>query len=513
MPEPVSDVTQPLGSPRLGRRLRPLSLLTRRLLSAGTAGAAGAAGSSDIASSIAVQVAARATSMAIGVVTVSLTVRTLAASGYGVFNGMSSYVGLFGVLTDLGFTQAAMQRMSADPAHESEWLGALAGIRVLLSFAATVVCAVTIPLLLSDAHHGHVVGLIMAVSILSTGPNALMAVFQTRLRSGLALSFSVLQSFAWLACVIVLAVLHASVVAFAVADLCVILMIASLQIGVTSRLAHIAWRAGRRRWRSLARLAIPLGISGVLIVVYFQVDSVLLLQISGPHEAGIYGAAYNFLSPLMFLPAAIMASFFPVLAAVYGTDPERARRLVQACADIMAVIALPVLAVTVALSPEITRLLYGPGFERSARLLPILMIAFVSICYGTLAGFLAPLLGLQWRLAIYSAVGAVANVALNLVLIPRYAAFGSAWATVATEVLTMTLMLSTSLFALRLRLSVGRLLRTLALAAAITGLMELVKPAGLVPAGLAGLLAYAAGLLLLRIVSPEELRRLRSAPA
>ena len=489
----------------------PVTRWARRLLSAGTAGSAGRAGGSVIASNIAVQVGARATSMAISVVTVSLTVRTLDASGYGVFTGMSAYVGLFGVLTDLGFTTAAMQRMSADPEHESEWLGALAGARGLLSVAAALICAVSIPLLLSDAHDAHLVGLIMTVTILSTGPNALMSVFQSRLRSGLAISFSVLQSFMWLVIVIMLAIVHGSVVAFAAADVGVIAIIAALQIRVTRRFAHIDWRAGIRRWRPLFQVALPLGISAVLIAIYYQIDSVLLLQIAGPHETGIYGAAYNFLSPLMFLPGAVMSSFFPVISAVHGSDPGRTRRLVQVCADLMGVIALPVLAVTVALSHQIIGLMYGPGFGRSADLLPILMIAFVSICFGTLAGFLAPVLGLQWRLAIYSAAGAAANVALNVALIPHYGAFGSAWATVATEVLTMTLMLGTSLHALRLRLSLGKLLRTLGVAAAMTGVMIAVRPAGLFPAALAGALCYVAGLLLLRVFSLGELRSLRTA--
>ena len=43
----------------------------------------------------------------------------------------------------------------------------------------------------------------------------------------------------------------------------------------------------------------------------------------------MYGAAYRFLSPLLFLPAAVMSSFFPVLSAVHEHDPDRVRRLVQ----------------------------------------------------------------------------------------------------------------------------------------------------------------------------------------
>lgn len=485
----------------------------RELLSAGQAGDAGSAGASDIVSNIGVQLGVRAISMATSVVTVSLTARTLDPVGYGVYNGVGAFVGLFGVLTDLGFATASMQRMAAEPENESEWLGALAGARVALSIVAAAICAVSIPLFLSNAHSGHLVGLIMTVSILATGPQVLMSVFQSRLRSALALSFGVLEGFVWLAVVIVLAVVHGSVVAFAAANLGVLLLTATLQVTTTRRVVHIAWRAGRKRWRSLLSVAVPLGLASVLITVYYQIDSVLLLQIAGPRETGIYGAAYRFLSPLLFLPAAIMSAFFPVLSAVQRDDPKRVLRLVQVCADMMGVISLPILAGTIALSGPIINLLYGSGYQRAAGVLPILMLAFVSICFGSLGGFLAPLLNLQWRLALYAGIGAAANVALNLILIPKYGAYGSAWATVATEILTMLLMLSTGLRALKLKVAPVKLLKTIALAAAMTGIMVLARPLGLFPAGILGGLTYAVGLHVLGILRWRELRSLKAANA
>jgi O-antigen/teichoic acid export membrane protein len=246
----------------------------------------------------------------------------------------------------------------------------------------------------------------------------------------------------------------------------------------------------------------------MFIIIYLQIDSVLLLQISGPHEAGIYAAADQFLNPLILLPAAVMSSIFPVISAVYAEDPARVRRLVQVAADLMAIISLPILAGAIALSDPIVRAIYGEGFGASASLLPILMIAFVSICYGNLAGSLAPVLGLQWRLALYSAAGMAVNVLLNLLLIPHYGAHGSAWATVITEVLTMVLMLGTGLRLLHLRLSVGRIARTLILAAGMTGVMVLAGPLGFIAAGTLGVLFYAGGLFLLRIVDRDELRTL-----
>ncbi len=387
-------------------------------------------------------------------------------------------------------------------------MGALVWVRIAVSATVAGACAISIPFLLRSTGHSHTVAYIMTAQMLANCAASLLAVFQSRLRAGIGLSFTVLQYFIWLGAVLTLHLTGASVVAFALANTLLLFFIAALQIAVSRRAVHIAWRAGLRLWRQLLRQAIPLGVATVMITVYYQIDSVLLLQIAGARETGLYGSAYQFLSPLMFLPAAVMGSFFPVLSAIQASDPARMRRLVQVCMDVMAAIGLPILAGTLALSGPIIHLMYGPEFARADGLLVIIMVAFVLICFGTMAGSLSVLLGLQWRFAIYTTIGAIANVVLNLVLIPPYGAWGSAWATVATEAITMVLMLSTCLRTMRLRPKAARIVRTVALAAAMTGVMVLARPLGFIPAGTIGLLWYAGGLLALRIINRDELRML-----
>lgn len=488
--------------------VRGVLALPRRLMRAGDAGEAGDAGSRLIATNVLIQITARVITMAIGVVTVSLTARTLGTEGYGVWSSVSNYTGLFAVLTDLGFVTIATQRMAAEPDREGNWLGALVGIRVTASLAVAATCAASVPLLLRSTGDSHAVAYIMTSTILTVGAASLLTVYESRLRSGVALTLTVLQWCVWLAAVVVLHLEHASVVAFAAVNAAIMFVIAGLQIRVSRRSVRIAWRAGRRLWTTLLRHASPLGVATIMMAVYYQVDSVLLLQLAGAREAGIYGAAYGFLSPLLFLPAAIMGSFFPVLAAIQEREPQRMRRLVQVCADVMAMIGLPILAGSIALAGPIIHLIYGAEFTRSAGLLPILMLAFLMMCFGNVGGNLSILLGLRWRFALYATIGAAANVALNLVLIPPYGAYGSAWVTVVTESLTMVLMLFTSLRAMRLRLNPDKALRTVALAAGMTGVMIFAKPLGLVPTGLLGMIAYAGGLMALRIVDREELRAL-----
>lgn len=79
-----------------------------------------------------------------------------------------------------------------------------------------------------------------------------------------------------------------------------------------------------------------------------------------------------------------------------------------------------------------------------------------------------------------------------------------------TEILTMVLMLGTALHRMRMRLSPWKILRTMALATAMTGVMFLAKPLGLFPAGIIGVLFYGCGLLAVRIVNVDEVRALRA---
>jgi O-antigen/teichoic acid export membrane protein len=248
----------------------------------------------------------------------------------------------------------------------------------------------------------------------------------------------------------------------------------------------------------------------MLGTIYYKLDAVLVFELAGAEQAGIYGAAYRFLDPLVFLPAAIVSAFVPVFAATHGSDPDRMRRLVQRCAELLAVLAVPAVAVSVVLSPQVVQLLFGADYAASASVLPVLMIAFASICFGNLGGYLAPVVGMRWRIAQIALVGAVVNVTLNFVFVPEHGALAAAWATVVTEILTMSMLMTFALRRLGVRPSLRRPAGAVAAGVVMTGVLALTEPLGLLPALLAGGLAYGAAVLGLRVIDVAELRSLRA---
>lgn len=492
------------------RRAVPGARALRGLVAGGAAGDAGRAGSRRIAGNAALQLAARVLQVVSGLITLPLLARALGPGDFGVWVAALAYVGLFMSFTELGLTNAATMKMSAEPEHESQWLAALSSLRMVVALTLTAVCAAGIPLFLSGDEGLQLAALILSAAVLLAGASSLMAVFTSRLRGGVPLVIGLLQTVMWLSIVVAVSVLDAGPVTLAVCYLAMLTTIAAVQITAVRRLASLSYVGARARWRGLLAVALPLGVGGLLVTVYYRIDSVLVFQLAGKTEAGIYGAAYRFLDTLTFFPAAVISALMPVFAATYVTDPARTRALVQRAADLMVTLGAPAVAVALVLSPQIIELLFSDVYARSAEVLPILMASFLAICLGTLGGYLAPVVGLRWGIAAIAGVCVVVNVGLNLVLIPRYGAVGAAWVTSATEGLSATLLLAFSFRAMRFGPSPSRSLRAVLASVVMGGALLVVEPLGLVPALAAGAVVYGAAVFALRVISLSELRGLRS---
>ena len=182
--------------------------------------------------------------------------------------------------------------------------------------------------------------------------------------------------------------------------------------------------------RSLLTKSWPLMLSSVGAIIYLKIDQAMLAAMSGPEAVGIYSVAAQLSEVWYFVPVAVATSAFPALlqARMSGTGSYEAR--LQRLYDFVAMLGLVSAAVISWLSPWLIDLLYGPRFTGAAAVLSLHVWASVFV-------FMRAVLS-KWLIAeelyIFSLVthgaGAIANVALNYVLIPIYGPVGAAGATV-----------------------------------------------------------------------------------
>jgi O-antigen/teichoic acid export membrane protein len=456
---------------------------------------------------IAVQVIGRIGNLALGVVVTLIVVRALGKSGFGEWSTIFAVTQIATNFGELGLNQVAVSRAASDPAREGDWLGALVSLRLLLAIPTLLLALAGVALIAPTATVA-LAGALIAATILVSAPSAIGAVFQLRVRNDLTIAIITLGSVLWGAGAIAVAVLSKSIDAFAAAFLATAAVTTGTTIVLALRLAPVRLVLSRERWRALLRVGLGVGAAGILVTLYVKLDQILVFELAGSQQAGLYGAAYRILDQIQFIPVSVMTTLFPLIAAAHPHDLARVRKLLQAAGEYLTMASLPALAFTLVAAHSIIALLFGSNFTEAAPALPILMGAFVSISFGYLAGNMVVILELQSRFFRYAAIGLVVNASLNVLLIPRYGFLAAAWITLATEVVVMSLTMRTVLGTIGMRPRFGRLLRTLLAATAMGALTWLAQRAGVPLAGLVAVaaLSYTALLFSLGVLTPAEIR-------
>ena len=184
--------------------------------------------------------------------------------------------------------------------------------------------------------------------------------------------------------------------------------------------------------------AIPLGLSSLFVLLYYRTDSIMIEAMEGQLVTGQYGLAFRVTEAMILLPYIVTGVLLPRLSALYGSDMTAFGRLFRQGILGMAALATMAGAVVWVLSPWIIRILDpSPEAVPAVALLQILVLSFVLNAVNQIGITHLTATHQQNRLALVLAAAAFLNIALNLMLIPRYSAGGAAWATVITQVLIL----------------------------------------------------------------------------
>jgi O-antigen/teichoic acid export membrane protein len=193
-------------------------------------------------------------------------------------------------------------------------------------------------------------------------------------------------------------------------------------------------------WRSLPAQAIPVGLFLLVLNLYNRIDTVMLGTMAGDRETGLYGAAYPVYEGLTYATAILSAVLMPRLSRLWHVDVAAYRALVFRSMAGAALLALLVGVAAWPLAGWGVQLVFGAAFLPASRALQLLLIGlpFVYVIWVLHA---VAITAHQTRVLLWvTSLGVGLNVALNLVLIPRYASTGAAVATVISEIMAMCLL-------------------------------------------------------------------------
>ncbi len=179
--------------------------------------------------------------------------------------------------------------------------------------------------------------------------------------------------------------------------------------------------------------SLPYGLLGILGLLYFRIDTILLSYLRGNFETGIYGASYKFLEAIIFIPGAFGAAIFPTLAKLHDENRKEMKKLYYKSLKLMGGMGMILFLAYFLILPEIIRFFlpnYLPAIE-SIRVLSI-AIPFIFLATPGVQVLFSSDKYLK-TVILFSVLMLGFNVLLNLIFIPVYGYLAAAWITVASE--------------------------------------------------------------------------------
>ncbi|WP_254563465.1 flippase [Oscillatoria sp. HE19RPO] len=354
--------------------------------------------------------------------------RYLGPEKFGVYNYALAFVALFSPLAQLGLDKIVVRDIVRDPSCADETLGTAFILKLMGGFVTLLLTVGLISWLRPDDKFTCFLVAILAGGTIVQPFQTIDFWFESQVKSKYTV-YAKSSTYIVTNCLkILLIYFKASLIAFAFTNLLDVTLSA-----LGSGIAYYSqghnfknWHISLKRCIKLFQDSWPLVISGVMIMIYMRIDQIMLGQIAGNEEVGIYSVAVRLAELWYLIPTAIVSSTFPSIVEAKKISEEVFYKRLQKLYNLMAFSAYAIAIIVTFSSSWIITALFGEVYHRS---IPILLVLIWSLLFTNLgiarSSFLTTmdltklhLMTVFW--------GMLINVTLNAYLIPLYGGMGAA---------------------------------------------------------------------------------------
>ncbi|MEK7507419.1 MAG: flippase [Patescibacteria group bacterium] len=369
----------------------------------------------------------------ISLIVVGLLTRTLGPAGYGQYSLVFAYHFIFTALADLGLYTILVREISRPQADERKIVSNIFGLRLtaVVSLLAVAILAVQWLPYPTEVKLG-----ILIASLFSIGSSlvqVLTGVFQKYLKLYYVSVADVVSRLVQLFLLILVVNYRPGLLPFIWVVAVSEIIHFALVFVFARRLVPVGLAADLDYWQGTFKKSLPIAVSLVFVLLYFKLDTILLSLFKPAYDVGVYSVAYKILELIIFLPAMYIGLVMPLLSRQAPASTGDFLKTFRKSFNVLAIFALPAMAYLALRAEDIIRLISGSEFGPSVRVLQILSVAIMLIFFGNLGGNAVVALDLQKQAVKIYFLGAILNIGGNLLLIPRYSYFATAWTTVLTE--------------------------------------------------------------------------------
>ncbi len=366
-----------------------------------------------------------------------LTARFLGPSNYGLLNYAAAYIVFFTAICNLGINSVLVKELIDRPSLQGTTLGTALGLRAVASVLSAI--ALMCLTMLIDAGEPETITVVSlsGLSLIFQIFETFHYWFQSRLESKVTAMLTLLAFTLTAVYKAVLLALKKSVAFFACANALDYLLLA-IFLFIAYRKHHgdklrFSWSYGKELLKKSRYFILP----ALMICIYSQTDKMMLKKMLSDAEVGYYATAVSLCNVWCFVLAAIIDSLTPSIYEANRTDPVRFCRRNRQLYAIVFYLSVAVSAIYTLLASPAIRILYGAAYAPAAAPLRIITWYTAFSYLGVARNIWIVCKNCQKYLIWVYLFAAIANVGLNLLLIPRMGASGAALASLAAQVITV----------------------------------------------------------------------------
>lgn len=365
--------------------------------------------------------------------------RILGVEGYGIFTYALSFVAVFNIFSDLGLSNLLTRDLIKRDDKEN-YLATALSIKIVLSVATLIFIGFVSPIF-TNIEEAKPLMLIVAILITFDGLRSfIFSIYRSMNRMQFEAFFEILtEVIITISCIAVLFKIP-SVLNFSLAY-----MLASgagfiLTLLFTSKyISNIIKNFKRKLLLPIVKSAWPFTVVGVFGVLMTSIDSVIIGFLKPVQDLGLFGAAQRPISIIYLIPGFMYTALLPFFSK-FAEDKEKLSKFTTTSIVISLGLAMPIVVGGAILAKPIINVIYGYNFIESANVFRILLLTMIPIFPGMILSAILLAKDKQKIFIRSTFFGAIANIILDFLLIPKYGIEGSAWATVVTQMIANSIL-------------------------------------------------------------------------
>lgn len=372
----------------------------------------------------------------LALVVTMLTARYLGPSNFGLLNYAASVVAFAAPLMQLGLTSTLVQELVNNKTEDGEILGTSLGLNILSGLC----CILGIITFSTFANYGEnetvIICALYSIQLIAQAMENIMYWFQSKLLSKYQSIISVVAYIIVSGYKIFLLMHNMSVRWFAISNSLDYFIIAVSLFFIYRKLGGRKYSFSFQTAKRLINVSKYYIIANLMVVVFAQTDKIMIKMMIGDEANGFYSSGVACAGLTSFIFNAVLDSMRPSIFEAQKHSQAAFELNVKRLYSIIFWLTLLQSIFVTLLSGPIIAFLYGSSYAPAANVLRLIIWYTTFSYFGSVRNIWLLAVKKQKYLWMINLSGALANVVLNLILIPYMGIMGAALASLITQIFT-----------------------------------------------------------------------------